>query len=83
MIDSLRKNPKQGILIKENCYKIRMAITSKNKGKSSGARIITYVLSKEETLYLIDIYDKSHEDNISDSELDTLIRLVLKEYNKE
>ncbi len=78
LIKSLQNNPKQGVLIKENCYKIRMAITSKNKGKSSGARIVTYVLSEEKTIYLLDIYVKSQKSNISDHELDVLINLVLR-----
>lgn len=36
----LLNNPLMGISLGNNCYKIRMAITSKGKGKSSGARVI-------------------------------------------
>lgn len=32
-----------GTPIGKDCYKIRVAVTSKGKGKSSGARLITYV----------------------------------------
>ena len=38
---SLHKNPKQGVSLGNNCFKLRMAIASKGKGKSGGARIIT------------------------------------------
>ena len=52
-----------------DCYKIRMAITSKNKGKSSGARVITYVYVKGLSIYLIAIYDKSEQAVITYKEL--------------
>jgi mRNA-degrading endonuclease RelE of RelBE toxin-antitoxin system len=34
LIDALEENPAQGTPIGRDCYKIRMAITSKRKGKS-------------------------------------------------
>ncbi len=40
----LQKNPVLGDSLGSNCYKVRMAIASKGKGKSGGARIISYVL---------------------------------------
>jgi mRNA-degrading endonuclease RelE of RelBE toxin-antitoxin system len=42
---TLSINPKLGTPIGKNCYKIRLAITSKGKGKSGGARIITHLVS--------------------------------------
>ena len=71
--ESLSENPRQGILIKDNVYKIRMAITSKGRGKSAGARVITYVIDEDETVFLIDIYDKSEQENISDSRIQYII----------
>ncbi|MBP7478425.1 MAG: addiction module toxin RelE, partial [Chitinophagales bacterium] len=41
LFESLEVNPEQGISLGNNCYKIRLAISSKNKGKSGGARLIT------------------------------------------
>jgi hypothetical protein len=58
-----------------DCYKIRMAITSKNKGKSGGARIITCVKVVNETVFLISIYDKSEKENIEDSKLKSLLEI--------
>lgn len=36
-----------------------MSIASKGKGKSSGARVVTYVLVEEKSVYLLSIYDKA------------------------
>ncbi|MDE6009755.1 MAG: addiction module toxin RelE [Muribaculaceae bacterium] len=62
LIDSLEENGLQGTEISPGIRKLRLAIISKKKGKSGGARVITYsiVLSEEEgRVYLIDVYDKS------------------------
>ena len=69
LLFSLKDNPDTGKSIGNNCFKIRMAISSKNKGKSGGARIITYVKVIEEAIYLISIYDKSETETITDREL--------------
>lgn len=72
--EKLKINPTQGDKIFENCYKVRMVISSKNKGKSAGARVITYVYVTKETVYLLSIYDKSEQENLSDNEIKTLIQ---------
>jgi hypothetical protein len=41
-----------------------LAISSKNKGKSAGARIITCVKIHDEVITLISIYDKSEQADI-------------------
>lgn len=76
VIDKLIENPTMGTSIGKNCYKIRIAITSKGKGKSGGARIITFVRVVNKTVFLLDIYDKSEQANISDSELKLLINVL-------
>lgn len=72
--ESLKKNPTMGTRVIENCYKVRMSISSKNKGKSGGARVITYIYVAQETVFLLSIYDKSEQENISDSEIKALIK---------
>lgn len=72
----LQENPTTGSPIGNNVYKVRMAITSKGKGKSAGARIITFVLIQDEEVYLMSIYDKSEKDNISDKEIKRLIKQI-------
>lgn len=51
-----------------------MAITSKGTGKSYGARAITCVKIINDTVYLLSIYDKSNKKDISDKELDYLLK---------
>ncbi len=41
LITILEKNPLTGIPLGKDCYKIRMSILSKGKGKRAGSRIIT------------------------------------------
>ena len=65
---------KQGEPIRHNCYKIRVAIQSKGKGKSGGARIITHLHVTKTTIYLLTIYDKSQHTNISDKEILALLK---------
>ncbi|MBS1530164.1 MAG: type II toxin-antitoxin system RelE/ParE family toxin [Bacteroidetes bacterium] len=69
LLTSLAVNPKLGQTLGNKCCKIRMAISSKNKGKSGGARVITYVKIVDEVIYLLSIYDKSDIDTITDKEL--------------
>lgn len=76
LIQQLKQNPKQGTPLNKNCYKIRLAITSKNKGKSGGARIITNVIVTEDTVYLLTIYDKSEKESLSNKELEALLQYL-------
>lgn len=78
LVESLDKDPEQGTLISENVYKIRLSIKSKGRGKSAGARVITYLhveetKDKEQVVYLISIYDKSDYENISDNFIQQMI----------
>ncbi len=70
----LEKEPIQGVSLSKNCYKIRLAITSKGKGKSGGARVIVNVVISGEIVYLLSIYDKSDKENISDKEFEELLK---------
>jgi hypothetical protein len=76
VITKLEENPTLGTPIGKDCYKIRIAITSKGKGKSVGARMIAYVRIHKQTVFLIDIYDKSEQVTISDKELQLLIDIL-------
>lgn len=74
LLSDLKINPKMGVSIGNDCYKIRIMIASKGKGKSSGGRIITYIYLQSETIYLLTIYDKSEKENITDKELKSWIK---------
>ncbi len=79
----LLDNPHLGVSLGFDAYKIRLRIRSKGKGKSGGARVITYLESEiiilsevEEALTvvnLLSIYDKSEKDTVSTDELKLLI----------
>jgi hypothetical protein len=73
----LLSNPTMGDDLGNNVRKVRMAIKSKNRGKSSGARIITctvLVAIDSSDIYLLTIYDKSEQANISPQEIEQLKR---------
>jgi len=74
LIETLEEFPTQGTPLGNDCYKIRLAIKSKGKGKSGGARVITCVKILNEFVYLLTIYSKSEKDNITDKELKELIK---------
>jgi mRNA-degrading endonuclease RelE of RelBE toxin-antitoxin system len=74
LIELLEANPQTGTPIGKECYKIRLAIASKEKGKSGGARVITHVYVLRKTVYLLSVYDKSEHANIPSSIIDMLIR---------
>jgi hypothetical protein len=76
IVEKLEQGSMAGTPIGKNCYKIRIAISSKSKGKSGGARMITYVRIHRSTVFLMDIYDKSEQANISDKELQMLIDIL-------
>jgi mRNA-degrading endonuclease RelE of RelBE toxin-antitoxin system len=73
---SLEQKPKQGASLGHNCYKIRFTIESKGKGKSGGARVITYVKVIHSIVYLLSIYDKSDQATVTDKELRELLNLI-------
>jgi len=72
----LENKPDIGVSIGKNCYKIRLAIGSKGKGKSGGARIITHVAINKDTVFLCSIYDKSEQTNISTEQLVSWIKSI-------
>ncbi len=76
LVDSLKEEPRQGQPLGKDCYKIRMAITSKGKGKSGGSRVITCVKIMDDSVFMLSIYDKGDKETISDKELDELLKLI-------
>ena len=74
LINELKNNPAAGTPLGNNCYKIRLSIASKNKGKSGGARVITYVVVDDISVFLLTIFDKSEQNNISDKELKVIVK---------
>ncbi len=73
LIAILQENPHSGTALGHNIYKIRMAISSKGKGKSGGARVITFLMSDDQEVYLLHIYDKSQLENLTKEQIIELL----------
>lgn len=72
---SLKENPFQGVELGKGVRKIRMAIGSKDSGKSGGAHVLTLtvLVSEDANVTLLTIYDKSEIDNVSDKYIKMLV----------
>jgi hypothetical protein len=80
LLKELETNPRKGTDLGKDCFKIRLAIKSKGRGKSGGARLITCVKVQADAIYFFTIYDKANQDNISDIELKTFIQYMQANY---
>lgn len=77
LIANIAANPETGKFIGNKCYKVRLAIGSKGKGKSGGARVITYLYIEAETVYLLTIYDKGEKAALKPNELKEMIESLV------
>ena len=77
-IKELQANPFLGTDLGDGVHKVRVAITNKGRGKSGGARIITYtnvlVDIEEGDIYLLTMYDKADQDTIFGKQIQLLIQ---------
>ena len=69
LLASLLANPFQGVELEDGVRKVRLAISSKGRGKSGGARVIIRVRIVNDELQLLYIYDKADMENVSDAYL--------------
>lgn len=76
LLDELESNPYIGVDLGGGMRKIRMAISDKGKGKSGGARVITYTVEidgQNGRVTLLTIYDKNEQDSISKDDIALLM----------
>lgn len=76
--ESLLANPYQGTELSPGIRKVRLAISSKSRGKSGGARVITFTYLVDEnsgTMILLLLYDKADASNVKMS----VVRQILKD----
>ena len=74
---SIKNNPLQGDEITKNIRKIRMAIKAKGKGKSGGARVITFnILTDIENGHVVFLllYDKEDASTVKVNVVKQLVR---------
>lgn len=77
LLSDLEANPRLGADLGGGLRKVRMAITSKGRGKSGGARVITFtivVAIGETEINLITIYDKAERSSITQAEIAALLK---------
>lgn len=76
LLEELLANPYSGVDLGNGVRKVRLAIGSKNRGKSHGARVITYTYQIDEengNITLLFLYDKEERESISPAEIGRLV----------
>jgi len=81
-LDSVKSKRDLGIELKSNLFKARIKNSDKNRGKSAGYRLISYLAIVENELHLLYIYDKSRLENLTEKEIDNLILQQIKYMKK-
>lgn len=77
LISELKDNPESGVNLGNSVHKVRMSISSKGKGKSGGARVITVILNLSDDFQEIGlhyIYDKSERNSLSSKEIEQILK---------
>ena len=77
LFTELEENPTTGTPLGNNIYKIRLAIASKKKGKSGGARVLSFIKVTQTTVLLFSIYSKGEIDALTDKQIKELIKEYL------
>ncbi len=80
LLQQLQQYPQSGKPLGKDCFKIRLAISSKGKGKSGGARVITCIKIQKEKIYFLTIYDKAEQETVSDTDLKVFIEYISRNY---
>jgi len=70
----LLANPKAGVELSNNLFKLRVQNSSIPTGKSGGFRVVYYFLDKNSKIYLIDIYSKTDIENVSETKLIEILK---------
>lgn len=83
LAEELKNNPFTGVDLGKGVRKVRMAIGSKGKGKSHGARVITDTTAiiniEEGVITLLYIYDKAEQSSITDKQIEELLKAAKEE----
>jgi len=67
--NELQNGVKTSIDLGDNFYKIRLKNSSNLSGKSGGFRVVYFLKTNENEIYLLDIYSKNDVSNISKDKL--------------
>ena len=75
----LLNDPKSGNVIQGTGGLRKIRIPMKNKGKSSGSRVIYIDIELKKTIYFLNVYSKNEKDNLTDDEkkaLKTMVKIL-------
>ncbi|MDC3416646.1 hypothetical protein [Aquibacillus salsiterrae] len=64
-------------------FKTRLPNSDANKGERGGFRVIYYVLTSEEEIFLLTMYSKSDKEDISSSEIIKIIKKYIHDPHKK
>lgn len=73
LIEELKTNPEIGVPLRNGMRKIRIAFSSKGRGKAGGGRVIIRLTVSDTHLAFLYIYDKEDMGNVADNFLDQII----------
>lgn len=73
LLSGINNKSDLGVELKSNIFKARVANSDKNRGKSPGYRLITYLKITDDELHLLYVYDKSSIENLTENEIDEII----------
>lgn len=85
IISFIAANPQAGDEIRGTGGTRKVRIAAKGKGKSGGARVITFYSGEDIPVFLLTMYVKGQKENISDAEkntIKTLCGLIADEYRR-
>lgn len=77
LIDILETGNHNAVQVAENIYKIRLENSSNHQGKSAGFRVVYFLKTEKNTIYLLGIFSKSDVGNISKAKLAELVETHL------
>lgn len=75
-MDFLAKTPDAGDIIAGTGGARKVRIAKQGGGKSSGYRVITFFAAKDIPVFLLDIYSKSNQANLSASDKNELRKIL-------
>lgn len=73
ILNSIESKEDLGVELQSNVFKVRVANSDKNRGKSAGYRLISYLAVIDNELHLLYVYDKSKLVNLTEKEVDELV----------
>jgi mRNA-degrading endonuclease RelE of RelBE toxin-antitoxin system len=77
--NELREGKSNPQSLGHNIFKHRVANRDKNRGKRGGYRVITYFVTENNDVLLIEIYDKGEIENIPIEKIREKVRIALED----